>query len=179
MMLSRFRALAAIAALAVLPLPALADISPGTQLTGSMDQTLNSKDVQVGQAITVSNAYSGNHDINGATIYGHVASVQRAGQGTKAQIELAFDKVNTRSGNVYKIIGRATHVQVNTKSNATKEILSGAGGALVGGLLGGKIGAVLGGGAGVLYSKNSKENVTIPGGSLVTVQITQAYKQKT
>jgi hypothetical protein len=171
---------AAVAALvAVVPLAASAQLSPGTTLTGTLDQNLNSKTVQIGQTITISNANSPNHDINGAVIYGHVDRVQRAGQGTPGKIHLAFDKVNTRSGNIYQIEGYASNMQVETKSNSTKEIASTAAGALVGGLLGHGIGAVLGGGAGYAISKNSRENVTLPQGSLITVQITQSRRQGT
>ena len=156
------------------PIAASAAIAPGTQLTGNIDKSYSSKSAQVGQTFTLSNVHSSNHDVNGATVYGHIAKVQQAGQGTSGKIELDFDKVNTRSGNIYKIAGHATNVQVNTKSNAGKEIASGAGGALVGGLLGGGLGAAIGGGGALLYSKNSKQNIEIPQGSLVTVKIVSA-----
>jgi hypothetical protein len=178
--MKHFITAAAVAALvAIAPLAAFAQLTPGTTLTGTLDQNLNSKDVQIGQTITISNAHSPNHDINGATIYGHVDNVQRAGQGTPGKIHLAFDKVNTRSGNIYQIRGYATNMQVQTKANSTKEIASTAGGALVGGLLGHGIGAIIGGGAGYAISKNNRENVTISQGSLVTVQITQSRRQGT
>jgi len=177
------RNLTAAAAVALLvglaPLAAFGQLAPGTTLTGNLDQNLNSKDAQIGQTITISNVHSPNHDINGAVIYGHVDSVQRAGQGRPGKIHLAFDKVNTRSGNIYQISGYASDMKVETKSNSTKEIASTAGGALIGGLLGHGIGAVLGGGAGYAISKNSRENVTIPQGSLVTVQVTQSRRQGT
>jgi hypothetical protein len=166
-----------IAALVFVPLPAVADISPGTQLTGNIDKGYSSKDAQVGDSFTLSNVHSTNHDINGAVVYGHIASVTRAGQGTPGKIALDFDKVNTRSGNIYKIVGRATNVKVDTKNNTGTELAAGAGGALVGGLLGRGTGAVIGGGAGLLYAKNSRQNISIPKGSLLTVQVSQARKQ--
>jgi hypothetical protein len=168
---SKIRNVFAVAVLAMVPLPAFAGISPGTQLIGNIDASFSSKDAQVGQTFTLSDVHSSNYDINGAKMYGHIAKVQRAGQGTPGKIELDFDKVNTRSGNIYKIVGHATNVKVDTKNNTTKEAASGAGGALVGGLLGGGLGAVIGGGTGFLYSKNSRENITIPKGSLVTVTV--------
>ena len=178
--MNRYLAAAAVAAfVAVAPLAAFAQLSPGTTLTGNLDQNLNSKDAQIGQTITISNAYSPNHDINGATIYGHVDAVQRAAQGTPGKIHLAFDKVNTRSGNIYQISGYASDMKVDTKANSTKEIASTAGGALVGGLLGHGIGAILGGGAGYAISKNSRENVSIGQGSLITVQVTHSRRQGT
>jgi hypothetical protein len=162
---------------AVAPLAASAQLTPGTTLTGTIDQGLDSHSAQPGQTFTISNAHSPNHDINGAVIYGHVDRVQRAGQGTPGKIHLAFDKVNTRSGNIYQINGYASNLQVDTKRNTGKEVLSTAGGALVGGLLGHGIGAIIGGGAGYAISHNNKQNVSIPQGSLVTVQITQSRRQ--
>lgn len=162
---------------ALLPLAALAQLTPGTTLVGSIDQNLSSNHAQVGQPITISNAHSTNFDINGATIYGHVSGVQAAGQGTSGKITLAFDKVNTRSGNIYQIQGYASEVAVKTKSNALKEVGGAAAGALVGGLLGHGVGALLGAGGGALYAKNSRENVSISQGSSISVQITQSRRQ--
>jgi hypothetical protein len=176
-MIRTLTAAAVVAFVAIAPLAASAQISPGTTLTGTIDQNLNSSSAQIGQTVTISNAHSPNHDINGAVIYGHVDDVQRASQGRAGKIHLAFDKVNTRAGNIYQISGYSTSMQVDTKSNSTKEIISTAGGALVGGLLGHGIGAVLGGGAGYAMSKNSRQNVSIPQGSLVSVQITQSRRQ--
>ncbi len=177
-MIRKFSALAATAVLALLPLVASAQISPGTQLVGTIDQNLSSKDAQVGQTFTMSDVHSANHDINGATIYGHVSQIQRAGQGKPGQIQLQVDKVNTRSGNVYKIVGYVANAQVTTKSNATKEIGATAVGALVGGLIGhNTVGALLGGAGGLLYAKNSRENVSISQGTTVTVQISSSLRQ--
>jgi len=125
----------------------------------------------------MSNVHTTNYDVNGAKAWGHVASVVQAGQGRKAQINLAIDKVNTQSGNIYQLQGYVSNVQVNTKSNAKKEFGAGAGGALVGGLIGGGWGAVIGATGGVLFAKNSKENITVPSGSTITMHITQARRQ--
>jgi hypothetical protein len=162
---------------ALLPLAALAQITPGTTLVGSIDQNLSSNHAAPGQPVTISNAHSTNYDINGATIYGHVATVQAAGQGRPGKITLAFDKVNTRAGNIYQINAYASNVNVKTKNNTLTEVGGAAAGALVGGLLGHGIGALIGAGAGGLYAKNSRQNVLIPQGSSVSVQITAARRQ--
>lgn len=167
----------ATALFAILPLAALAQLTPGTTLAGTIDQDLSSNHVVVGQPFTISNAHSANYDIHNAKIYGHVASVQRAGQGTPGKITLAFDKVNTTSGNIYQISGYASQVNVVTKTNAGKELGAAAAGALVGGLLGHGVGAILGAGAGGLYAKNSRQNVDIPANTQVTVQITRSLRQ--
>ena len=88
----RFRStLALVAALALVPQVAFAAISPGTQLVGTLDTSLNSKDAQVGQTFTMSGVHSADNNITGATVYGHVISVQRAAQGTPGKIELGVD----------------------------------------------------------------------------------------
>ena len=162
----------AAAAVALVPLVASAQLTPGTSLTGYMVATLTSKSAYVGESFSITAVHSADNDINGATAYGHVTEVVRAGQGTTAHLKVAFDKLYTRAGNMYRIDAHTTNVSVQTKSNATKEALAGAGGALVGGLLAGGIGAVVGGGGGFLYAKNSRENVSIPQGSAVTFQVT-------
>lgn len=178
---------AAIAALLIgltpLAAPAAATIEPGTVLVGNMDQSLDSKSVQINQRFTISNVHSQDNDINGATIYGHVADVQRASQGRTAKIELAFDKLHTRSGSSYAISGRAQNVQVNTKNNTLKEVGGAVAGMVVGNVLGKmvgtNVGGALGAGGGYILAKNSKENVTIPQSSVVTVQVTSARRQAT
>jgi hypothetical protein len=167
------------AALAALPLAALAQIAPGTQLVGTIDQSLSSGNVQVGQPFTISNAHTTNYSINGATVYGHVASVQRAGQGTPGKIRLAFDKVNTRGGAVYQIEGYASNVDVVTKNNTLKEVGGAAAGALVGGLLFHGVGALIGAGTGGLFAKNNRQNVTVPAGSTLTVNVVRERRQPT
>jgi len=176
-MVRRLVTLLASAVFAVLPLAALAQVSPGTVLTGTMDQNFSSNHVQPGQPFTISNVHTANHNINGATIYGHVASAQSASQGRPGKINLAFDKLTTRSGSVYRIEGYASNVDVQTKSNAGKELGGAAAGALVGGLLGHGIGALIGAGAGGLVAKNNRQDVLIPQGSSLSVEITRSRRQ--
>ena len=176
-MVRKFTIVFASALFAVLPLAALAQLTPGTTLSGTIDQNLSSNHVQAGTPLTISNAHSPDNHINGATIYGHVSSYQAAGQGTPGKINLAFDKVVTRSGNTYAIGGYATNVDVQTKSNALKEVGGAAAGALVGGLRGHGIGALIGAGGGALYAKNNRENINIPQGSSVTIQVVRSRRQ--
>ena len=176
-MIRRLTTLLAGVLFAVSPVAALAQLTPGTTLVGTMDQNLSSNHARPGQPITISNAHSTNHDINGATIYGHVATVQAAGQGTPGKITLAFDKVNTRSGNIYQISAYASNVDVKTKSNAGKELGGAGAGALVGGLIGGGVGALIGAAGGGLYAKNNHQNINIEQGSTVTVQVVHSRRQ--
>ena len=176
-MVRTFTTILAGAIFAVLPIAALAQLTPGTTLVGTFDANLSSNHAVVGQPFTISNAHSTNYDINGATIYGHVASVQSAGQGRPGKITLAYDKVNTRSGNIYRISGYTSSVDLKTKSNTAKTIGGAAAGALVGGLLGHGIGALLGAGAGGALAGNNRQDVLIPQGSSISVQVVRARQQ--
>lgn len=164
---------------AILLAPAVifAQVSSGTTLVGTLDRQLDSKTTQPGQPFKLLNVNSSAYEINGATVYGHVASVQSGGAGRKGEIKLAVDKINTRSGNIYKITGYVSDVKVQTKSNAKREGGGAAAGALLGGLLAGGWGAVIGGSSGFLIAKNVHENVTVPQGSLVTIHLTEARRQ--
>ena len=166
-------------ALAFIPLAAFAGITAGTTLTGTLDQDITSANAVVGQGFTMSNVHSSNYDVNGATIYGHVAAVQRAGQGTPAKLELVVDKVNTRSGNVYQVGGFVSQANVTTKSNATKEGVGALAGAVAGSILthGSTTGLLAGAAGGYLIAHNSRENVTISQGSTVSVELSQSRRQ--
>nr|MDQ2663796.1 hypothetical protein [Candidatus Eremiobacteraeota bacterium] len=69
MTIKNFLAAAIVSAATLIPIAGLAAIAPGTTLSGTMDQSINSSSAQVGQTFTISNAHSPNYNINGATIY--------------------------------------------------------------------------------------------------------------
>jgi hypothetical protein len=180
-MIRRLSTLAAAAALALVPLVASAQVTAGTELSGTIDQQLDSKSAVVGQRFTMSNVHSQDNNINGATIYGHVDSVQSAGQGRPGKISIALDKLHTRSGGSYALDGRVTAVQENTKSNVVNEAGGAVAGMIIGNIVGKKLGTnaggLLGAAGGYIYAKNAKQNVTIPANSVVTVQVIRARRQ--
>ena len=170
------------AALTIVPMLASAAISPGTELTGNIDQSISSATAQVGQSFTMSDVHSQSRDIHGATIYGHVASVSKASQGRNAQIVLAFDKLHTLSGNSYAITGSATQQTVNTANNGLKEAGGAVAGAVVGSIIGRSLlhtnlGAPIGAAGGYVAAKNNRANITIPQNGSVTVQIESSHLQ--
>jgi hypothetical protein len=153
-------------------------IAPGTQLTGTLDQELASASANAGDAFTLSGVHSQDLTLADATIVGHVAQVERAGQGRPGKIALAFDKIRLKSGDVYSLEGaNAVKVEVDTKSNALKE----AGGVVAGGVVGrvllGRRAALAAAAVGYLVAKNNRANVTIPKSSGVVVQVSRALRQ--
>jgi outer membrane lipoprotein SlyB len=170
----------AIAMIALLVYPFTASAAqapaPGTELTGTLQQTLDSAHAQVGERITLTNVASYDGTISGATVYGHVTNVVKPGQGRNAEIDLTYDTLVTKSTR-YLLQARTKNVQVNTKSNAGKEAGGAAIGALVGGLIGHGAGAVIGGAGGYIAAKNNRSNVVIPAGSNVVMQVVSARRQ--
>jgi hypothetical protein len=175
------------AVLGLTPLGAMAQtsspLSPGEQLTGTMDQTISSSSAHAGDPFKISNVTSADGDgkVTAATVYGHVDAVTTAAQGRNARIRLAFDRVQLYDGKSYALAARPTHVNVVTKTNAAREGV----GAVVGDLLGNFVGKVIGAGVlgplgligGYLVAKNARQNVTIPQNSLVTLEVLTSRRQ--
>ena len=167
--------------LASAPLVASAQVSAGTTLVGNIDQGLDSKSATVGQGFTMSGVHSTDNNIVGARVYGHVSDVQHAGQGTPGKIELAFDKLVTRSGNTYLISGRVMSADEETKNNTVKEVGGAVAGMIVGNILGKAVGTnaggLIGAAGGYVIAKNNRQNVSIPSNTPVTLQVLQSRRQ--
>lgn len=175
--------LLAVLALVVAPLASAAQIGPGTRLSGTLGQTIDSKSAVPGTPFTLSHVTTANGDgtVTAATIYGHVTNVIRAGQGRPARIDLGFDSLRLPNGTRYAIEARAVEMKVITKTNAEKEMLGALVGMVAGNVLGKWVGVPFGGAAGAaggfMLAKNNRQNVSLPSGSVVTVQILRARKQ--
>jgi uncharacterized protein YcfJ len=159
-------------------------IPSGTVLSGTLSTELNTKNANPGDTFTLNNVTTANGDgtITGATIYGHVVSVQRAGQGKRPQIQLAFDRIVTPDGRSQDIFGTVQSMQQKTPNNTGKEVLGAVVGDIVGNYIGKHLGTDLGGligaGGGYLYAKNNTQNVSVPQGSQVSVQVTPGRQQR-
>lgn len=175
---------AALAAAFTLSGSGLAKAAPaaGSQYAGILSQTISSKTAYAGQPVTLTHVTSEDGSISGATMYGTVTNVVKAGQGRSAQVQMTFTKLVTASRTTYAIDGVVTGMQAQTKSNAAKE----AGGALAGMLVGNMIGKTIfhasGGGfvgaaGGFLLAKNNREDVTVPASSTVRVQLRSVRRQ--
>ena len=175
---------AALAALAiVLPTAASAQPAPGTTLNGTIQQTIDTKSANVGQTVSLINVASanGSGSIVGARLDGTVTQVVRAGQGRTAQLKMRFTRLRTADGKTYAVDGIVTGMKEQTKSNLTKEAAGAVGGMIVGNILGKTLGVkgggLVGAAGGFLMMKNSKENMTVPAGSVVSVQLESARRQ--
>ena len=173
---------AMITGIATLTAGALAAPYAGTQCAGTITTTIDTGTATVGQPVILTNVRSQSGDITGATMYGTVTRVVRAGQGRPAQIQMTFNRLRLPNGTTYAINGVVTGMQTNTKSNAAKE----AGGAVAGMLVGNMLlktifhasgGGLLGAAGGYLIAKNNRQNMTIPAGSVVRVELRSVRRQ--
>jgi len=176
---------ALIALLFVTTIAANAALTQGTLLDGTINADYSSNHAYTGQSVTVSNVRSddGSGTVRNATLYGYVSAVQKAGQGTPGKIRFRFTELVNGNGVRYTIDSRVTNVNVQTKNNAGKE----AGGALAGMLVGNAIGKTLfgisGGGlvgaaGGFLLAKNNRQNVDVPAGSYIQVEILSVTRRQ-
>lgn len=159
-----------------------AAVTAGTQLAGTITQSISSNHAYVGEPVTLRHVTSSAGDVSGATMYGTVTQVVPAGQGRPAQLKMRFTKLVLPSGATYAVDGVVTGMQANTKNNALKE----AGGALAGMLVGNMIGKTvfhtgaggfLGAVGGFLIAKNNRQNLDVPAGSAVRVTLRGARRQ--
>ncbi len=182
----RFRtAIAALTGLMlVTAVAAGAQIAPGTLLDGTIDGDYSSNHAYAGQSVSVSNVSSdAGSAVRNGHLYGYVYSVQKAGQGTPGKIRFRFTELVTGSGVRYTIDSRVTQMKAQTKNNAAKE----AGGALAGMLVGNAIGKTLFGGSaggaigaagGFLLAKNNRQNIDVPAGSIIQVELLSVTRRQ-
>ncbi|MGH7747549.1 MAG: hypothetical protein ACREQ5_22735 [Candidatus Dormibacteria bacterium] len=175
--------LTALVALAfvVLPLarPALAAsaIASGTTINGVLETALDSSNAQVGDGVTIALTSPYPNDDSsyaGALVRGHVSNVVRAGQGRKAEIDIAFDSIVLADGATAPLNGHVVSVGTQHKSAVLQQAAGAGIGMIVGNILGKKLGTNLGGLAGAaggfLYANNLRTNVTLPKGANIQIQ---------
>jgi hypothetical protein len=176
----------AAAILSILMVTQVADAAPyaGQQLAGTITTSVSTSNAYVGQPVTLQNVSSEDGSVHGATMYGTVTRVVRAGQGKTAQLLMTFHRLVLPSGATYAVNGTVTGMQSQTKSNALKEVGGAVAGMIVGNIIGktifhasNGIGGFLGAAGGYLVAKNNRENMTVPSGSAVRVTLRTARRQ--
>jgi hypothetical protein len=148
-------------------------------------QDINTKNAQVGQTFTMRVVPPFPNDdqaLANATIDGHVEDVQSAGQGRKAVLTLAIDRITYPNGTASGIHAYVSAVD-ETKDNTTTRKALGAGvgaavgsqtiGRLLGGALGGVVGIAGGAAAGYAYANNNKPNMNVAHRSPITLTLTR------
>ncbi|MBV9408666.1 MAG: hypothetical protein JO164_07570 [Candidatus Eremiobacteraeota bacterium] len=179
----------ALAAFAALPLAVSAQNYPGngdvllpsqTVITGTLEQSINSKSAQVGDpfVLDLASPYPGDDQrYQGAKVYGHVASVTRAGGTHKGAINLAFDRLTLMDGTTAALTGQVLSLDAKQGGNSTaRGIVGGAIGQVLGNYIGKHIGTDIGGAVGMIggaiYAGSLGTNVTVGQGTTVSLKTT-------
>jgi len=169
--------------LAVLASGVALALSPGTNLSGQINQTIDTGHAYVGQMVTISNVSAPGANIYNATMYGTVTKVVSASQGRPAQLRITLNRLRLSNGTMYTIVGVVTGWNAVTKNNTLKEVAGAVGGMLVGNVLGKWIfhgasgGGLVGAAGGYLTAKNNRSNMVVSQGSTVQVQLVSARRQ--
>ena len=157
----------------------------GSLLNGTLSQNYSSNHAYAGEPVVLQNVTSddGSGAVTRGTLYGHVQSVQKAGQGRPGKIAFTFDRLVTGSGATYSVTTTVTQMKVATKNNTAKE----AGGALAGMLVGNAIGKTLfhvggfgavGAVGGFLLAKNNHQDINIDAGTIVQVELNSVTRRQ-
>jgi hypothetical protein len=184
----------AVAAFAALPLAASAQyngqynngngdtlLPSQTVITGTLEQSINSKTSQVGDpfVLDVQTPYPADDQrYQGAKVYGHVAAVTHAGGMKKGKVDLAFDRLTLVDGTTASLQGQTLSAdpQGNRANTTTKTIVGGVVGQILGNYVGKHIGTDVGGAigaiGGALYGASTGQNITVPQGSTVAMRTT-------
>jgi hypothetical protein len=164
----------------VLTIPQVASAQyAGATYSGRINKSINTSSAYVGEPV----ALTGVRTANGTgTMYGTVTRVIKAGQGRNAQLGMSFTRLVLNNGATYSVNGVVTGMQANTKSNALKEAGGAVAGMIAGNIIGKTIfhtgiGGLLGAAGGYLIARNNKQNVTVPAGSVVQVQLRSVRRQ--
>jgi hypothetical protein len=177
----------AVAAFAALPLAASAQYNGDTLLPsqtaiqGTLEQSISSRNAQVGDpfVLDVTPPYPADDQrYQGAKVYGHVATVGRAGGMHKGSVSLAFDRLTLADGTTASLQGQVLSLdqQGNRANTTTKAIVGGVVGQVLGNYIGKHIGTDVGGAVGAIggaiLAASSGQNVTVNQGSTVALKTT-------
>lgn len=179
-------ALAALVAFAATAVPvvsqAAAPVAGGTYY-GVIQQTVDTGSAYVGMPVTAKNVTSASGASGGGTLYGTVTSVQKAGQGRPARLQITFTRFVASDGSVYAVDGVVNGMQAQTRTNAGKEAVGAVAGMLVGNAIGKavfhtNVGGFLGAAGGFLVAKNNRQNMAVASGTTVTVYMRSVRLQR-
>lgn len=158
-------------------------IPNGSVINATLQTALDTGSAYIGQPVTLSVQPStqGNPAaLAGATIYGKVIQVQAAAQGTNPSVQIAVDSIALASAGTdpQPLSAKVLKVDPNQGSMIAKEAAGTLGGMLLGNWIGKSLdsnqGGLIGAVGGYLLTSNSKNNIRVPAGTPVTLQLTDA-----
>lgn len=177
---ARWFAALTISALCAAPAFAQQTLPQGAVVKGTLAQVLASKSANVGDQFQLTNVASQDGSVTGATVYGHVAAVQRASQGRRAQLQLAYDRIQFADGTSTDVRGSTVSMTQKQRVNTVaKDVVGAVGGMVIGNIIGKwtglptNLGGGLGAAGGFLVANNVQQNFTVPAGTTITMRLSQ------
>ena len=179
-----FAAAGALTVLIALSMPASAQTvlaKRGTDISGALQQTLNSKTSHDGDTFTINQKDTFFHkhpELHGGVIEGHVENVTPAGPTHKATMTLVFDDVKLPDGSTVPYVAKLTSVSVfEPRTHHIRDAGLIVGGAVAGHMAGSKAGIKHGGlagaGAGFALASTLKSDINVKKGTIVKMKLTQ------
>ena len=162
------------------------DVPSGQTLYAVMQTPLDSKTANVGDRFTMNvvQPFPSGSDLTGASVFGHVAGVVRAGLGTRPRLELAFDRLAYADGSSVEL--QASLVSLQTKAD-TRNPFKLAGQTLAGMFVGNAVfktlfhaagGGVLGAVGGLVLALNVKSDVHISEGAEAQLTLAEPIRAR-
>jgi len=156
-------------------------LSSQTVLTGTLEETLNSKSANVGDPVILDLQPpfpSDDPRFGGGRIYGHVDSVTHASGQKAGRLSFAFDRLELADGTVASIAGQTMKIDSTKNGNtAGRAIVGGLVGQVIGNYIGKHIGSDVGGAlgavGGAIYAGSLGTNINVPQGASVQLKTTQ------
>jgi len=180
-LLMRGLLIAVIGGLTALPAFAQQTLPQGAVVKGSLTQPLSSKSANVGDGFTLVHVNSQDGSVTGATIYGHVAAVQRAATGHPGQMQLAFDRIQFADGTSTDVRGQTISMSQKQQgpNPAVRDAIGAVGGMIVGNIIGKwigtptNVGGLAGAAGGFLIANNMHDDFAVPSGSTIGLRLSQ------
>ncbi len=157
-----------------------APIPAGSIINATLNTALDTGSAYIGQPVTLTVPQSGGGNpaaLAGATIYGKVVEVQAAAQGTNPSVQFAVDSIGpAKSDDPQPLAAKVLKVDPISGSMIAKEAEGTLGGMLLGNWVGKMMdsnrGGLYGAIGGYLLTSNSKNNITVPAGTPVSLELT-------
>ncbi len=152
----------------------------GTDVSGALQQTLNSKKSHDGDTFTINQKdtfFHKNPALHGGVIEGHVENVTPASPTHKATMTLVFDDVKLPDGSTVPYVAKLTSISVfEPKTHHIRDAGLVVGGAVAGHMLaskrGIKHGGLAGAGAGFALASSLKSDINVKRGTIVKMKLT-------
>ena len=174
-----FLCCAALTSLGAVAVPVRADTvlaTRGTQIDGTLTQTLNSKTNHDGDTFSLTQKntfFHHNAALAGATIDGHLENVTPAGPTHKATMNIIFDDVKLSDGNTIPV--KATVSDIKPPTHHIRDAGLIVGGAVAGHMLGNHMhkqhGGLAGAAAGFALVTTMKSDIQVKTGTIVKMKL--------